>query len=363
MAQRRHRIHGNERAPARDGRANAGRSRDAGVALNPGRWLLASLVMVGLLCGPALSQVQPTDVPRHATRRPHNSQSGSRRVPRGRRRVARVRPEPSPAQPQPTLEAKAQPPVPEAAGHPSAQAESNSEGEPRSNEQTRPTDADEAEPTLTDAADTPATRPREATPRNELTDDTPAGAADSPGSNAFKPTDSPAWVVGGRDNLARPPAFAAASSVPGILTRVNPLGLILDSSSRVFVETVKNEKAHNRIVKELGKYPKLNLVATREEADFIVSYTDKHGFELMPGSSTSPNGLAIPVPVGKLIGEMVVYMPGAKQEGGLDERSVVWRDTEDQDKVWMVLPGGRHPATNLTRHFIKDLRRQRGEIK
>lgn len=362
MAQRQHRIHGNERAPARDGRANAGRSRDAGIALNPGRWLLASLVTVGLLCGPALSQVQPTDVPKQATRRPHKSPSGSRHVPKTRRGGARVRPEPSPAQPQPPLEAKAQPPVPAAAEHPPAQAESNSKDEPRSNEQTRPTDTDEAESTLTDAADTPATRPREAT-QNNLTADTSAGAASSPEPNAFKPMDSPAWLVSGRDNLAQPPQFAAASSVPGILTRVNPLSLILDGSSRVFVETVKNEKAHNKIVTELGKYPKLNLVATREEADFVVSYTDKRGFELLPGSSTSPNGLAIPVPVGKLIGEMVVYTPGAKQEGGLDERSVVWRDTEDQDKVWMVLPGGRHPATNLTRQFIKDLRRQRGEIK
>jgi hypothetical protein len=362
MAQRQHRIDGNERAPAQAVRANAGRSRIAGIALNPGRWLLASLVMVGLLCGPALSQVQPTDVPKHATRRPHTSQSGSRHARKGRRGVAQVRPKPSPAQAQPPLEAKAQPPVPEAAAPPSTQAQSNSIDEPRSNEQTGPTNTDKAESTLTDAANAPATRPREAT-QNNVTEDTSAGATTSPELNAFQPTDSPAWIVGGRNNTAQPPEFMAASSVPGILTRVNPLGLILDSSSRVFVETVKNEKAHNKIISELRKYPKLNLVATPEEADFIISYTDKHGFELAPGSSTSPNGLAVPVPIRKLIGEMIVYTPDAKREGGLDEGSVVWRKTEDQDKVWLFLPGGRHPATNLTRHFIKALRRQRGEIR
>jgi hypothetical protein len=243
-----------------------------------------------------------------------------------------------------TLETITLPPV-------DAQAGLNSNEETRAGGEAEPTDATKAE----------VTRPREVT-QGAAAEDAPQKTDSPPDPTAAKLFSSPARPLNPTPYGAGYPGWETASPASGIFSTVNPLTAILDSN-KVFVETVKNEDAHKIIVKELGKYPKLKVVATREEADFVISYTDKKGFELQPGRSTSPSGLAIPVPIDKLIGHMVVYKAGAKQDGGLDREDVLWSEPEDRDRPWWLPIFERHPATNLTRHFIKELRRLRGEIR
>ncbi len=346
MAQKQHRKQENERTPTRDGRRDIERLSNAGEILKPRRWALASLVIAGLLCVSALSQLpDTTDVPRHSVKRGARGKNGSRHRRRGGPKLAGVRPGGDSVQLNPPRKEGVKP---------VAQATANSNNEPTATE--------EAQSTLTGDTGTAKTRPREATQSNSVAAP-PPNTNNLTDANVVKSLSAPAEEKTVRDDPVRSPVLEAEPLFHGVLPKVNPISLIADTNNRAFVETFKNPKAHKIIVKELGSYPKLKLVATREEADFIISYTDKKGFELQPGSSTSPGSPVVPVPVGKLIGEMVVYKLGAKQEGGLDQRDVVWTESEDQDKVWMLVPDGRHPATNLTRHFLRDLKKLRGEIK
>lgn len=328
------------------------------------------MIVAGLLCGSALSQLPgSTDRPGKSPRTPpppkpkddcheQKNQPTPARVKSKKCAEQAKQPRGPKAEPSP-LESVTLPPEPSATLPRDTQAGVNSNEAQRATVEAEPTPT----PTPTDAANTPATWPLEVK-RDDLSTGAAPTASGSPGLNVVNFLDTPEEGKTETKSPASFPEFKVGeldSPLFKVVPEVNPLSAILDSE-KVFVETVKNRRAHGKILNELRNYPKLKVVATREEADFVVSYTDKHGLDIVSGGTTASGKPGIPMPVPKLLGEMVVYKIVPKQGDGPDKREVVWSEPEDRER-FIVIPMGRHPATNLTRQFIKALRRLRGEIK
>jgi hypothetical protein len=114
----------------------------------------------------------------------------------------------------------------------------------------------------------------------------------------------------------------------------------------------EDARARRLLVDELKAYPRLRVVGTVEEAEFLVQYT----YRLVTSAATSGSG----VTTAKATVDsrtLVVTTTGRLD----DERGVVHQRT-----VWSMREGARatsgmHPARLLVRAFIKDLKKARGE--
>ena len=113
-----------------------------------------------------------------------------------------------------------------------------------------------------------------------------------------------------------------------------------------------NARARQLLVDELKAYPRLRVVGTVEEAEFLMQYT----FRLV--TSTATSGAGVTSSKTTVDGRALVVTTTGRLD---DERGVVHQRT-----VWSMREGPRaapgvHPARLLVRTFIKDFKKARGE--
>lgn len=97
------------------------------------------------------------------------------------------------------------------------------------------------------------------------------------------------------------------------------------------------------IIKRLRKYRGVEVVDTPEASDFIIHYAGVNPYQ-------------------KTVGEMAVVVRGEALSDGTHLARVIWKDKNSRVSKGALLDAlSRHPADNMTRHFIDALEKARGE--
>jgi hypothetical protein len=125
---------------------------------------------------------------------------------------------------------------------------------------------------------------------------------------------------------------------------------------RVYVYESDGESPYKKIIKELSKYPGVEIVATPDEAEFAVTYRENYSLD---GVRMYSSGTSAVIETARS-GHLYVFTRGAEISDALYRPRVVWTETNTRNYV-NGLTFSRHPATNLARHFIKALKELRGE--
>lgn len=125
-----------------------------------------------------------------------------------------------------------------------------------------------------------------------------------------------------------------------------------DSTFTVKSINYTDSLAKKKIIEKLTKYGGVEIVETPETADFIIHYN---------GTTTNNAGFSE-----ETDGYIIVVVCESAAAGGSDKARVLWKDKESKTKDFSL--GGRlfnslerHPADNMTRHFIDALKKVRGE--
>ncbi|HYX71752.1 MAG TPA: hypothetical protein VE732_03205 [Nitrososphaera sp.] len=132
------------------------------------------------------------------------------------------------------------------------------------------------------------------------------------------------------------PAFAQDNNLPeyGDISDLKTL-------QKVYL-TADSTDSRNLILKELKKYPALSIVSSPEEAEFFIEYRVLRHQDTQTGIIKGP-------PI--TFSEMAVFTLKDKR------RRIAWSKTEDDAGI------SRPNEMNLTRNFIKALKKARGEKK
>jgi hypothetical protein len=123
----------------------------------------------------------------------------------------------------------------------------------------------------------------------------------------------------------------------------------------VFIHS-QDYEAREKIIKEMSKAATFRVVGKADEADFFIDYFTGSYTRgaTVTGNTVNKND--------SLVGELLVSVRGQIDENDKRHLRVVWGKKNTQDYVnGMTL--SRNPATNLTRDFLKALKKFREEKK